>query len=474
MSKASKPASGAAAKRGTLRWWQLSLLGLGFTTGTGFFLGAGLAIEKSGFSVLILFLLAALGTYFVYDALSRMISREPDKRSFRTYTKEALGRWGGFSHGWMYWLSEVLILGSQLTALGLFTQYWFPNVPVWIFAAGYALLGMLVMLLGEKGFQSAENAFAVVKIAALIMFIVMALLVIPGVLGSENAHMHSPQSIDGIFTRGMMGMWTGLVFAFFAFAGIEVMGLMAIELKDPKDAPKAGKVMIVVVAALYLLSLAFALLLAPLEAFHADESPFVTSLHDLKYGVLVHIFNGVLIIAGFSALVASLFSVTKIMHTIAQEGDAPRILARQSKKRKIPYTSLLLTVFSMAVSVVTALLLPKKVYEYIATAGGLMLLFSWSFMLISAWKLLKLSVWGKFKAIMAILLIVAAIMGSLFDESSRPGFYASIGFVAVIVGVSLILQFTKWRKGGGRKKPEAEKKGPAIWITRRKKALQKH
>jgi L-asparagine transporter-like permease len=468
MSNTSKPASGAAAARGKLSWWQLSLLGLGFTTGTGFFLGAGLAIEKSGFSVLILFFLAALGTYFVYDALSRMISREPNKRSFRTYTKEAFGRWGGFSHGWMYWLSEVLILGSQLTALGLFTQYWFANIPVWIFAAGYALLGVLVMLLGEKGFQSAENVFAVVKVAALIMFIIMAFLVIPGVLGSENAHMHTPQSFGGFFEHGMMGMWTGLVFAFFAFAGIEVMGLMATELKNPKDAPKSGKVMIVVVAVLYSISLAIALLLAPLEAFNADESPFVTALQDLRYGVLIHIFNGVLIVAGFSALVASLFSVTKIMNTIAKEGDAPRFLAKQSKKRSIPYTSLLLTIFSMIVSVVTALLLPKKVYEYIATAGGLMLLFSWSFMLFSAWKLLKLSLWGKLKAVIATLLILAAVVGTLFDESSRPGFYASMIFMAVIVGVSLILQFTKWRKGGGEGK---SKERPALWITRRKKAL---
>lgn len=447
MSKPTASASGAAAKRGSLRWWQLSLLGLGFTTGTGFFLGSGLAIEKSGFSVLILFVLAAAGTYFVYDALSRMIALQPGKGSFRTYTKEAFGWWGGFSHGWMYWLSEVLILGSQLTALGLFTRYWFSAVPVWMFAAGYASLGVLIMFLGQQSFQKAENVFAVVKIAALVLFIVLAVLAITGVLGREQAHTHPPLHTGMFFEHGALGMWTSLIFAFFAFAGVEVMALMATEMKEPKDTPKAGKVMIAAVAFLYLTTLLFALLLAPLKAFNPDESPFVTALQDLRFAVLVHIFNGVLIIAGFSGLVASLFSVTKMMYTIAKEGDAPGILARQSRKRHIPYMSLLLTILSMAASVVMALLLPKKLYEYIVAAGGIMLLLSWLFMLFSAWKLLRLSPWVRAKIVAASVLIAVAVSGTLMDGSSRPGFYTSLGLIAVIVGVSLLLQ---WRNKGKR------------------------
>jgi L-asparagine transporter-like permease len=477
MIKPDKPYDGAAAKRGRLQWWQLSLLGLGFTTGTGFFLGSGLAIEKSGHSVLILFLLAAIGTYFVYDSLSRMISQKPDMGSFRTYTKIAFGRWAGFSHGWMYWLSEILILGSQLTALGLFTQFWFNKVPVWIFSGGYAVLGLLIMLLGQKGFEKAENLFAVVKAAALVMFIVLALLVIPGVLGEKNAHMHPPKDVEGFFEHGALGMWTGLIFAFFAFAGIEVMGLMATELKNPKDAPKSGKVMIAVTAALYIASIAFALMLAPIKVFHPDESPFVTALKDLSYHILIHIFNGVLIIAGFSALVASLFSVTKMMYTIAKEGDAPNILAKRSK-RDLPYVSLLLTILGMTLSVVLALILPKQVYEYIATAGGLMLLFSWLFMLFSARKLLEMKLWAHVKTMTATVLIAAAISGTLFDDSGRPGFIASIIFVAVIIAVALILHFTIWRKNqgeGGGDAIESSEDVQNVWLRlwKRKRPLQK-
>jgi len=456
MSKQQHPTSGAAAKRGgTMKWWQLTLLGLGFTTGTGFFLGSGIAIEQASYAVLVLFLLAAIGTYFVYDALSGMIAEHPEKGSFRTYTKQAFGHWAGFSHGYMYWLSEMLILGSQLTALGLFTRFWYDKIPLWGYAAGYAALGVAIVLLGQKGFEKAENVFAVLKVTALVMFIVLAFLVIPGVLGQENAHMHPPKSVGEFFEHGAMGMWTGLVFAFFAFAGIEVMGLMATDLKNAKDAPKSGKVMITAVTVLYLMSLALALILAPKAHFSPDESPFVTALKDLDYNVIVDIFNGVLIIAGFSSLVASLFSTTKIMYTIAQDGDGPKLFTKQTKKRKLPYMSLFLTIGGMIVSVVVALVLPKGVYEYITTAGGLMLLFSWLFMVLSARRLTKLTAWAQVKSVTAVLLIAAAVTGTLFEESSRPGFYVSVGFVAVIIGVALVLQATKWKKGGGGGKKNA-------------------
>lgn len=431
-------------QEGHLNGWRLALLGIGFTTGTGFFLGSSMAIEKSGFFVLILFFLAAVSTYFVFDVLANMISQQPGKGAFHTYSNQAFGRWAGFSHGWMYWLAEILILGSQLTAIGLFTKFWFPNFPLWILTSIYATLGVLIVLLGTKGFEKAENAFAIVKVAAIVMFILLALLVFPGVLGKENAHMHAPMHGGHWFADGPIGIWTSLIYVYFAFAGIEVMGLMAAQLRNPKEAPKSGKVMLTVITILYIVSIGLALLLAPMESFNANESPFVTALKDLKFTAVVHIFNGVLIIAGFSSLVASLFSVTQMMCMIAQAGDAPKLLAKKNK-RNIPYTSLFVTVSGMVISIVTALLLPDKVYEYITTAGGLMLLYSWLFIVLASRKLLKLTVWGKIKTITAIILILIAAAGTLFDATARPGFFASLAFILMIGGVALFMR-KRWSK----------------------------
>lgn len=427
-----------------MSWVTLMLLGLAFTTGTGFFLGTSLAIEKTGYSVLLLFIIVALCTYFVFDSLARMIAQKAEKGSFRAYSYKAFGRWAGFSHGWMYWLSEMLILGSQLTAIGLFTKFWFPNIELWLLTAVYSVLGLIIVLLGTKGFEKTEVIFGILKIVAIVMFIVLAILVIFGAFGTEQAHTHRPDSFTDMFSGGMMGMWTSLLYVFFAFAGIEVMGLMATDLQNPKEAPKSGKVMISIITILFILSIGLALLLAPLNKIDINESPFITALKDLRMTALVHVFNGVLIIAGFSSLIASLYSVTRIMHAIAEAGDAPKWLAKQNK-RKIPYWSLVLTVIGLIISIIIALILPKQVYEHITTAGGLMLLYTWLFMVFAARKLLKQNAWEQIKTISAVIFILLASAGTLFEKSARPGFFASIGFLAVI-GLVVLIMNRKWKK----------------------------
>jgi len=105
----------------------------------------------------------------------------------------------------------------------------------------------------------------------------------------------------------------------------------------------------------------------------------------------------------------------------------------------------------MIVSIVVALLLPKKVYEYITVAGGLMLIYTWLIILFASVKLLKKSLWVYTRAIVAGILIILAATGTLFDESSRPGFYASFGFLTVILLVMLFMR-KHWKhehKGGG-------------------------
>ncbi|MDF2939304.1 MAG: amino acid permease-associated protein, partial [Paenibacillaceae bacterium] len=165
-----------------LPWWQLSLLGIACTVGTGFFLGSAIAIEIGGPSVLFNFGLAAIGTYLVFDQLARMTAEHPLEGSFRSYAQKAYGRWAGFSSGWVYWSSELLIMGSQLAALSLFTRFWFPSVPMWCFAAGYGVLGLLVIIWGTKGFERLENTLAIMKLAALLMFLVIAGLALAGVI----------------------------------------------------------------------------------------------------------------------------------------------------------------------------------------------------------------------------------------------------------------------------------------------------
>ncbi|UQZ36176.1 amino acid permease [Paenibacillus sp. PK3_47] len=442
----SKPSDQSKAEK-KLKWWQLSLLGVAGTIGTGYFLGSGLAISIGGPAVLLAYLLAAVGTYVVFDALSRMTAQHPEQGSFRSYAKKAFGSWAGFGSGWVYWFSELLIMGSQLTALSIFSRFWFPNIPMWVFAAGFGLLGLLIVFFGNKGFDRVENVLAVIKMAALVMFLVLAAALLAGWIGGGKYTPNAPLGYKEIFPAGGIGLWSAFIFAFYAYGGIEVLGIMSYRLKKPEDAPKAGKVMLVTLATVYIVSIGLAVTMVPLKVFNPKESPFVLALSSDHLAFVPHIFNGVLIIAGFSTMTASLYAVTSMMLTLAQEGDAPGMFARKWKD-KYPVFALGLISCGLIAAIVMSLLLPGKVYEYITTAAGIMLLYNWSFILLSSGKLLKADKLSGVKRWIGLVLIAAAVTGTLFHKISRPGFYISLLLVAIIGACDVIVQRIKRKKEG--------------------------
>jgi L-asparagine transporter-like permease len=437
------------AKESPLKWWQLSLLGVACTIGTGYFLGASLAIKVGGPSIIAAFILAAVGTFIVFDVLAKMTAEDPLKGSFRSYAKKAYGRWAGFSSGWVYWSAELLIMGSQMTALSLFSRFWFPNIPLWLFAIGYAVLGIIVILTGTKGFERLEHLFAVIKISAIVMFLIIAAIALFGFFEGGTHAPKVPNSAASIFPNGVSGLWSSFIYAFYAFGGIEIMGLMAMRLRNPKDAAKSGKIMLILLALIYVSSLVLALILVPWHAFNTKQSPFLVALNNYKLPFIPHVFNAILIIAGFSTMVASLFAVTTILVTLAEDRDAPGFFAIKVK-HKLPLYALGLTAGGLAVSIFIALLIPGQIFEYLTTGAGLMLLYNWLFILITSGRLLKLTAWGQMKRYLGMFLILVAVTGTLFHNTSRPGFWISLLFIGVIGCVTLIMHYVRKNSGGSK------------------------
>ncbi|MGE7926145.1 amino acid permease [Lysinibacillus xylanilyticus] len=431
---------------GKLSWWQLSLLGIGCTLGTGFFLGTSMAIHKSGPAVVIPFLLAAIATYIVYDALVKMSVDDPDKGSFRTYAKQAFGKWAGFSNGWIYLISEMLIMGSQLMALGIFTKLWFPTLPLWISASIYAALALVVILTGMKGFEKFQNIFGALKAAAVVMFIIVAVVLIIKGFNSESTTLDALHAnYEEFFSQGLKGIWLGLLYAFYAFGGIEVMGLMVIDLKNPKEAPKAGKVMLIAITVIFIMAIMLALALVSWQDFNIEESPFITALNGYHIPFFADIFNGVLIIAGFSTMVASLYAVITILITLAEDHDAPTALAKKGKM-KVPFPAFLFLASGLIITIVIGFLMPEKIFEYLVTAAGLMLIYNWLFILVTYRKLMELSKWEHVKNGIGMLLIVVTVSGTLGEKTSRLGFFVSLLFI-IIIGIATWIVMKRQKHG---------------------------
>lgn len=438
---------GNASNEGDLKWWQLSLIGVGCTIGTGFFLGSAIGIKITGPSIVFSFILAAIGTYIVYNLLAKMTAEDPQEGSFCYYANKAYGQWAGFSCGWNYWSSNILIMGSQLTALSILSQFWFPDVPLWIFASGYAVLSIGVVLTGNKGFDKVEDLLAIIKTAAIIMFIIIAAAALLGWFNLDAREPLIHNSSKKLFPEGFKGFWSSLIYAFYAYGGIEVIGLMATRLKKKEDAPKAGIIMLILLVITYVLALGLAVLMAAHGAFHEKESPFVTALGEYDLAFFPHVFNGAIIVAGFSTMTASLFGVTTLLVTLADDGDAPKVFSKKLKKwKQLPLPSLGLAVAGLIASIVTALLLPGKIYEYITTAAGILILFNWAFIIISSLKILEMKAWGKLAAFTGIALILAAVSGTLMEKSIRMGFFVSIVVVFIIGIIAAVLQKKVWNK----------------------------
>lgn len=436
-----------------LSWWQFSLVGIGSIIGAGFFLGTGLSIKTAGPSVLIGYLLAGIAAFFVFSSLAGMTVHDPQPGSFRTYARKAFGHTGGFLSGWVYWIAGVLIMSSEITALSIFTQFWFPSIPLWIFSLIYSALGFGINLLGVKNFGKIESFFAVVKLSTLICFIGFGLLFAFGVISPHESGGATDFTLPTEwFPNGFLGLWTGFIFILFSFGGIEVLGIMANELKNRNEIPKAGSIMLLMLNAVYIISLFLVIAMASWSKIDESESPFVTALSTFHLPYLDSVFNVIIISAAFSTMVGALFGITSIMVSLAMDGDAPKRFANKNKKG-VPVQSLLLSTIGLAIAIIASYFLPDTVYEYLTTAAGILLVFNWIIILASLLKLHKTYDFKKipyhlpfypFSSYIGIAIILFAIIGALIPAQERIGVFISFVFLVIIVGVSFI--FRKRRK----------------------------
>ncbi|MEK4027037.1 amino acid permease [Pseudobacillus sp. FSL P4-0506] len=440
-----------------IQWWQLSLIGIGSIIGAGFLLGTGLTIKTAGTSMIFAYLLGGIIAFLAFSALAEMSVHDPQEGSFRTYAKLAFGHRMGFVSGWMYWISGVLIMSSEVTALSIFTQYWFHDVPLWVFAIIYSVLALGINLLGMSNFGKVETVFAVIKLSTLVIFILFGVLLLLGVISPGAAKMHAGSvfHMSNMFPHGFTGWWSSLIFALFSFGGIAVIGVTSTELKHKEDVSKSGIALIITLVCLYVFSLFMVVSMVSWTKIGEGESPFVTALSNFPIPYLGTIFNIIIISAAFSTMVGSLFSITKVLISLSKDGDAPKSLSHITEKG-VPLRALILGISGLAASVIVSFFLPSTVYEYLTTAAGVTLILNWCIILSSQIKHRKTYMireaahtfkmaGAPFTSYTGILLIAFVLCGALLRANERYGLFISLGIVLMIFLASAF--FTKERRG---------------------------
>ncbi|SEO82908.1 amino acid permease [Paenibacillus sp. OV219] len=430
-----------------LSWQQLSLIGVGSIIGAGFFLGTGLSIRTAGPSVLIGYIIAGVTTFIVFASLAQMTANDPQSGSFRAYARIAFGRSAGFLSGWVYWLSGVLIMSSEIVALSTFTEYWFKGVPLGVFSIAYAALGFGINFLGVRNFSQVESTFAIVKLAILVGFVLFGALFIFGAIHPAATVATASPGVQPWFPHGVKGLWSAMVIIFFSFGGIEVVGVTASELRRKEDIIKSGIALLISLVLIYVLALYLVLRMADWRGLSEATSPFVTALSTFSIPYLDTLFNLVIISAAFSTMVGALFSISRIIVSLAEDGDAPRGLAKLNR-RGVAWKSLLLTAAALAVSIGCSYALPNTMYEYVTTAAGVMLILNWVLILASYLKLQAKqhpaqkphrTIAHPYAAYAGIGFILIAISGALLHRNERIGLGLSAALIIIVLLASRLV-----------------------------------
>lgn len=227
------------AKRNTkLSGFSLTMLALGSIIGAGMFLGSGLTIHTTGPSVVLAYAIIGVMMYFNLSFLAELSLLDPEKGSFQTYASKAFGPGVGFVIGWLYWISGILVMSSEVTAAAIFSQNWLPGLPQWIFVIFFSAVLTAINLADARGFGKLESILAIIKVLAFFGFIIVgAILVFTSWLSPAEGWKNFTQ--PSFFPHGLAGFAGSLLLVFYAYSGTSVVGLAINESSDPmRTVPK--------------------------------------------------------------------------------------------------------------------------------------------------------------------------------------------------------------------------------------------
>ncbi len=347
--------------------WQLTMMAMGCVIGGSFFLGSAVAIQAAGPAILISFILGGILIYFILYALSEMTVANPDSGSFYTFTAKVFGPGAGFVVGWVYWTGMVMAMSSEATAVSILVREWIPNISIPILGSAIIIGTTLVNLLGADKLSKLESSLALVKVFAVIAFIVIGILLIVGLINGVGAVGLGEVAREPLMPGGLRSIPGSMLIVIFSYAGFEIIGLASSEAEDPnKTIPRAIAYTVIGLVGLYILSTLVLLPLIPTAILTEEVSPMVAALSRWGMGWAGTVINFILVTAILSTMMASMFGLGRMMRSVAEEGHAPKWL---KEKTDIPFRGILFSGVAMLVGLGAGLFFPR-VYLFLISSGG--------------------------------------------------------------------------------------------------------
>ncbi|PLK50437.1 amino acid permease [Uliginosibacterium sp. TH139] len=366
-----------ALKRG-LKNRHIQLIALGGAIGTGLFLGIAQTIKLAGPAVLLGYAIAGLVAFFIMRQLGEMVVEEPVAGSFSHFANRYWGGLAGFMSGWNYWVLYVLVSMAELTAVGIYVQYWWPGIPTWISALFFFVLINAINLLHVKLFGEMEFWFAIIKVLAIIGMIGFGGYLLISGQGGAQASVSNLWQLGGFFPHGISGLVMAMAIIMFSFGGLELVGITAAEADDPAHSiPKATNQVIYRILIFYVGALAVLLSLFPWDKVQEGGSPFVMIFHALDSDLVATVLNVVVLTAALSVYNSCVYCNSRMLLGLALQGNAPEALARVNR-RGIPVAALGVSATATAGCVLLNYLMPGKAFGLLMALVVAALIINWA------------------------------------------------------------------------------------------------
>ncbi|MGG2097654.1 amino acid permease [Acinetobacter haemolyticus] len=364
----------------------IQLIALGGAIGTGLFLGISQSIKLAGPSVILGYAIAGFIAFMMMRQLGEMVVQEPVSGSFSHFAHKYWGSFAGFMSGWNYWVLNILVCMAELTAIGLYIQYWWPEIPTWASALAFFLLINGINLLHVKLFGEMEFWFSIVKILAILAMIGFGSYLLATGTAGPQAGISNLWALGGFFPFGVEGLIMAMAVIIFAFGGIELFGITAAEARDPdKTLPKAVNQIIYRILIFYIATLFILFALFPWNQMAEGGSPFVMVFASLDSHGVATMLNFVILTAAVSVYNGTSYCSSRMLLGLAEQGNAPKFL-KQINKRGIPTNAVLVSAFVTVLCVVINYLFPQKAFALLMMLVVAAIVINW---IVISWTHLK-------------------------------------------------------------------------------------
>lgn len=453
--------SSGELKRG-LKNRHIQLIALGGAIGTGLFLGSAGVLKSAGPSMILGYAICGFIAFMIMRQLGEMIVEEPVAGSFSHFAHKYWGGFAGFLSGWNCWILYILVGMSELTAVGKYVHYWWPEIPTWVSAAAFFLLINAINLANVKVFGEAEFWFAIIKVAAIIGMIGLGSYLLVSGSGGPQASVSNLWEHGGFFPQGVGGLVMAMAIIMFSFGGLEMLGFTAAEADKPRTViPKAINQVIYRILIFYIGALVVLLSLTPwdglLTTLNASGdaysgSPFVQVFSMLGSNTAAHILNFVVLTAALSVYNSGTYCNSRMLLGMAEQGDAPKALAKIDK-RGVPVRSILASAAITLVAVLMNYLMPQHALELLMSLVVATLVINWAMISFSHVKfrqhMMRTGQAPLFKALWypyGNLICLAFVVFILVIMLLTPGIRNSVFAMPVWLGFMAICYWLKTRR----------------------------